>query len=175
MCWSLLFFFLLVLFFAHYITAPDEESVGVSSFIRFLLYMFLQTLGKVGGGSNLSRSSIEDDQEVDYLNDKYSSLKPVPTNYFDVQPRNAGSGRKKDEKKVGATTTPTPTPSSTTTQHVIKGRSAQSSQNESIILTQVQSSVVRGRRRSEGGGRDGAEMAHGNFDGLRKIEEKCIV
>lgn len=165
MCWSLLFFFLLVLFFAHYITAPNDESVGVSSFIRFLLYMFLQTLGKVGGGSNISRSSVEEDQEVDYLNDKYSSLKPVPTNYFDVQPRNGGGG-KKDEKKVGATTTPTPSPT-TATLHVIRGRSAKSSKNESIILTQVQSSVVRGRRRSGGGGGDGDfEMTHGNFDRL---------
>lgn len=87
LCWSIIFFFLLCLFFTHYITAPPDESVGVSSFIRFLLYIFIQTLTKIGGdksGKGL------DNYDYEYDNG-------ARNNDADVSARNA---------QVGATTAP---------------------------------------------------------------------
>jgi len=89
-CWSIIFFFLLFLFFTHYITAPPDESVGVSSFVRYLVYIFLQTVSKIGGSSGSKRSSS--------LADDYSDYEGY---------------EQEDSKKssFGATTTPSPPPS----------------------------------------------------------------
>ncbi|CAL8125759.1 unnamed protein product [Orchesella dallaii] len=122
LCWSIIFFFLLFLFFTHYITAPPDESVGINSFVRYLVYIFLQTISKIGGSaSGKKRSSAED--------------------YSDYE----GYGYVESTKSsFGATTTPTP-PRLPPRPYLIDPRFRKSASNISAIAMMEATTVLRAK------------------------------